>query len=146
MHLLNRNQLEKNYLQGRIIQNAVGKNAPVISEKMTMGFATYCEKCGVMEPHHHAEEIVYILCSEKGYFRYGESCTGLGERIPLSVGMTLHFKELEWHVFEYDTGGKIEIIFFYGQTENIRPEEIYSNIISATSKPKKQPKEREEDL
>lgn len=126
MHLLNRNQLGKQYLKGRIIENAVGREAPVVSKKMTMGFATYCEECGAMEPHHHAEEIVYIVHSKNAYFRSETGEGRLGERVPLENGMILHFDELEWHVFEYEAGGMLEIIFFYGQTENIRPEEIGS--------------------
>ena len=43
----------------------------------------------------------------------------------LEPGMTLYFDELEWHVFGYDLGGYVDIIFFYGQVNNIRPEEIY---------------------
>jgi len=33
--------------------------------------------------------------------------------------MTLHFPESEWHVFEFDEGGHVEIIFFYSQSEEI---------------------------
>jgi hypothetical protein len=124
MNIIIENELEKLYLPGRIIQKSVGSDGASRSKKMTMGFATYCESCGKMEPHHHAEEIVYILSSDKGYFRYGETVDMLCDRIKLDSGMTIHFKELEWHVFEYDEGGSVEIIYFYGQVDNIRPEEI----------------------
>jgi hypothetical protein len=127
MNLIEKNVLNKELLPGRIIQKAVGMESPVKSQKMTMGFATYCKECGPMTPHHHAEDTVYILKSEGGYVRYGENMEKLSRKIPLHEGMTLHFDELEWHVFEYDEGGEVEIIFFYGQVNNIRPEEIAQN-------------------
>lgn len=77
-----------------------------------------------MEPHHHAEEIVYILSVVGGWVRYGDSKDELPEKLALESGMTLHISELMWHVFEFSEGGHIDIIFFYGQVDNIRPEEI----------------------
>ena len=44
--------------------------------------------------------------------------------ITLEAGMTLHFPPLEWHVFEFKPGGHVDIIFFYGQVDQIRPEEM----------------------
>ena len=35
--------------------------------------------------------------------------------------MTLHTPELEWHVFEYDPGGYVDVIFYYAQVDNIFP-------------------------
>ena len=123
MTILQRSELEKIPLPGRIIQKAVGKDGASISGKMTMGFANYSEASGPMEPHHHAEEIVYILESEKGWMRRGESKDALGDRIRLIPGMICHIPELEWHVFEYDEGGHVDIAYFYGQVDNIRPED-----------------------
>ena len=91
---------------------------------MTMGFAKYCEEAGNMEPHRHAEEIVFILEAKNGWLRYGDDLDHLDKKVILKPGMTLHVPELEWHVFEYGKKGCVEIIFIYGQTENIRPEEI----------------------
>jgi len=124
MKLINANELEQLMLPGRIIRKAVGSDGLAHSEKMTMGFATYCESCGKMTPHNHAEETVFILKSEKGYFRHGQTVDTLGGRIKLEPGMIIHFDELEWHVFEYEVSGNVEIIYFYGQVDNIRPEEI----------------------
>lgn len=124
MELWNREQLKRECLPGRMLEKAVGKDSPISSKKMTMGFATYKEEYGRMEPHHHAEEVVYVVSAKDAYFRHGDDSNNLGDRISLMAGMVLHFDELEWHVFDYDTGGWLEIIFFYGQTENIRPEEI----------------------
>ena len=69
-----------------------------------------------MTPHRHVEEIVYVLESKDGYTRYGgfgEEPDKLGERIPLEAGMTLHFPANEWHVFEFEEDGHVDIIFFY---------------------------------
>ena len=92
-----------------------------------MGFATYSAESGPMEPHHHAEEIVYILSAEQGWVRHGPEQDQLGPPVPLEAGMTLHIPPLEWHVFEYDQGGYVDIIYFYGQVDNIRPEDIARN-------------------
>ena len=91
---------------------------------MSVGFGRYCEQAGPMDPHHHAEETVYIVDARKGRVRYGGEPEALQHELKLEKGMILHFDELEWHVFEYEEGGFVEIIFIYGQTENIRPEEI----------------------
>jgi hypothetical protein len=126
MERTQRSSLERLELPGRVIQKAVGGDAESRSksERMTMGFAHYSAESGAMEPHHHAEEIVYVLSAEDGWVRYGPASDELGEPVPLEAGTILHFPPLEWHVFEYAEGGYVDIIFFYGQVENIRPEEI----------------------
>lgn len=123
MILMRKEEQTSQVLPGRIITKAVGKGSPCESERMTVGYADYCEEAGPMEPHNHAEETVYIIFSEKGYVRYGDTKDSLGDRIPIEAGMLIHFAPLEWHVFEFDEGGRIEIIFIYGQVDNIRPEE-----------------------
>jgi len=127
MELIKRESLKKEFLPGRTIQKVVGKDGASLSNKMTMGFANYSDQSGPMEPHHHAEEIVYILNAQNGWVRKGESADQLGQPIELESGMTLHFPSLEWHVFEFKPGGSVDIIFFYGQVDNIRPEEIQSS-------------------
>ena len=111
-------------LPGRIITKAVGKDSPCISGKMSVGFARYCEEAGAMKPHQHAEETIYVVASDRAYVRKGSEENEMGERVPLEAGDILHFSELEWHVFEYEPGGMLEILFIYGQVDNIRPEEI----------------------
>lgn len=123
MTILDRKNLPKHALPGRVIQKAVGKDAAAISGRMTMGFAHYSVASGPMEPHHHAEEIVYILEAKAGWLRHGPAKDDLPHRVPLAAGMILHIPALEWHVFEYDADGSVDIIFYYGQVDNIRPEE-----------------------
>jgi hypothetical protein len=111
-------------LPGRRIQKAVGKDAFSPSGKMTMGFVRYSAESGPMEPHNHAEESLYIIDAREGWLRYGSGKDVLGGKVYLKAGMILHVPELEWHVFGYDEGGFVDAIFFYGQVDNIRPEEI----------------------
>lgn len=117
MKLVKRENVKKKPLPGRVLQLVTGAEGSVSpSDVITMGFARYSVESGPMDPHHHVEEVVYILESVDGYVRhggYGEEPNELGERIPLEPGMTLHFPPDEWHVFEYDEGGHVEIIFMY---------------------------------
>ncbi len=127
MKLVSRDSIEKNYLEGRIIQSAVGKNAAVESKKMTVSFAHYSAQSGPMEPHNHAEETVVVLAGEKCFVRFGGSPDNLENKLWLKTGDVMHFPELEWHVFEYEEGGYLDALCIYGQVNNIRPEEIEEN-------------------
>lgn len=122
--ILRQSELTGIDLPGRVIHKAVGKDGPVVSKKMTVGFAEYSAKSGPMEPHHHAEETIFVVAAQNGSFRHGEERDRLGEPIALQAGMIIHFDELEWHVFEYGEGGYVKIIFIYGQVDRIRPEEM----------------------
>lgn len=124
MTVLKQQDIERTVLPGRAIDKAVGKDGPSRSRKMTLGFARYAGEYGPMEPHHHAEEALYIIDVKDGWVRFGSGPQELGEPIKLEPGMILHVPDLEWHVFEYDEGGHIEVLFFYGQVDNIRPEEM----------------------
>ena len=124
MKLLNRSELSSESLPGRVIQKAVGKDGPSVSSKMSVGFAHYSAASGPMEPHHHAEEVCIVVDADNGWFRYGQAADQLGEPVQLKAGMVLHNPSLEWHVFQYGEGGFVDIIFIYGQVDNIRPEEI----------------------
>lgn len=121
MKLIKRDEVARRPLPGRVIQLVVGKDEAVSpSDVMTMGYAHYSAESGPMAPHRHAEEIVVVTGSERGYTRYGGNGaepTELGERLPLEVGMILHFPKGEWHVFEFDEGGMVDIIFFYSQSD-----------------------------
>jgi hypothetical protein len=73
-------------LNGRVVQRAVGKAGASKSARMTVGFARYSEESGPMEPHQHAEEVVYVVDAKDGWVRYGPSPDKLGERIQLRKG------------------------------------------------------------
>jgi hypothetical protein len=124
MELVSRAAVPSQVLPGRAVQKVVGKDSAITSGRMSMGFAYYSAEAGPMEPHQHAEETVYVNSARGGWVRTGPGPEELGERIDLLAGMTMHFAELEWHVFGYDEGGFLDVIFFYGQVDNIRPEEI----------------------
>jgi len=119
-----RSELKRFELPGRVIQKAVGKDGLSVSGRITAGFAYYSAESSPMEPHQHAEEVCYIIDAKDGWVRYGPEKDRLGERIPLEAGMILHNPPLEWHVFGYDKEGCVDIVFIYGQVDNIRPEEI----------------------
>lgn len=117
MKLIVRDELKINPLPGRGIQLVTGAaNAASPSAAMTWGFAHYDAIYGPMSPHHHAEEVVFVLEADRAYVRhggFGEQPDALGERIPLEKDMIMHFPENEWHVFEYDEGGHMIISFAY---------------------------------
>jgi hypothetical protein len=123
MTIIARAALPPHLLPGRVIQKAVGRDAASKSVDMTMGFAHYSAASGPMDPHCHAEEIVYVLNANDGWLRYGPAKDDLPYRIALSAGLTLHIPAGEWHVFEYGPAGHVDIIFFYAKGDNIRPEE-----------------------
>ncbi len=126
MQLIRREELEKLPLPGRVIQKAVGKDGFSLSGRMTLGFAYHSGATG-HEPHHHAEELVYVLDAKDATVRYGPTKDQLGPALPLHAGMIMHFPALEWHVFEIHGDGHADTLFFYGQVDNIRPEETPQN-------------------
>jgi hypothetical protein len=123
MRLIRREDLEEFQLPGRIIQRAVGKDGFSRSTRMTVGFARHSGTTG-HEPHHHAEEFVYILSARNSRVRYGPSVDRLGSPLAVEGGMMLHFPDLEWHVFDVGHEGYVDALFFYGQVDNIRPEDM----------------------
>jgi hypothetical protein len=111
-------------LPGRGIRRFVGRNSAIDSEEMTVGTALYADKFGPMKPHNHAEETVYILDADRAWVRWGAGPDDLPNRIDLETGVVINTPSLEWHVFEWEPGGHIELLFIYGQVDNIRPEDM----------------------
>lgn len=124
MELIRRTDLTPESLQGRTVERVIGKGAASPSNKMTMGFAHYAAASGKMEPHQHAEEVLYVLEAKSARFRFGSGAEDLPNVVELEAGMTLHIPELEWHVFDTDADGMADCISFYGQVDNIKPEDI----------------------
>jgi hypothetical protein len=127
MEILARHDIPELRLPGRTVQKAIGKDGEVRSRKMTVGFARYSADSGVMQPHHHAEETIYVIDAKDSWVRNGSDPGNLASKTGLERGMLLHFDDLEWHVFEYDEGGFLDIVFIYGQVDDIRPEERSSS-------------------
>ena len=111
-------------LPGRGVRRFVGRKSSLESEEMTVGTALYADEFGPMEPHNHAEETVYVLESDRAWVRWGSSPEDLPNRIDLEPGVVINTPALEWHVFEWEPGGHLEILFIYGQVDNIRPEDM----------------------
>lgn len=123
MNIIKREEIPITHLPGRKIQTVAGKGAFSPSAKMTMGFAHYSDESGPMQSHQHAEEIVYVLDAQDAWVEKGDDPNRLSEPIPIQAGLTLHIPPLEWHVFRWKPGGRLDILFFYGQVDHIRPEE-----------------------
>ena len=124
MDFKRRAEIGENRLPGRVVQNAVGRNSAVASEKMTVSYCTYSVESGPMAPHNHAEETVVVLDCKDAYVKHGSGPDSLEHTVRLEKGDLMHFPELEWHVFGYDEGGFVDALCIYGQVTNIRPEEI----------------------
>lgn len=110
-------------LPGRGLLRIVGKKSLFDSEHMTVGYACYSKEYGEMEPHNHAEETVIITKSKNGWIEWGDRKDHLTKKCTLEEGMIFHIPEGEWHVFRYAEGGFVEIIFIYGQSDQVRPED-----------------------
>lgn len=123
MEIVSRKEMVLDELPGRDLQRAVGKNSYFESSAMTVGYASYSAKSGVMEPHHHAEETVVIFDVKDGRVCWGDSRDNLDHSRKLERGMILHIPENEWHAFYYEEGGYVDIVFIYGTSENVRPED-----------------------
>ena len=123
MQIINRENVPPQDLPGRRLWKVVGKDSFMKSGKISFGFTFYSAEVGLMEPHQHAEEVCFVVNSEKGWARFGHQADALQEKVPLETGMILHIPALEWHMFGYDEGGCLEIMFMYGQVDNIRPED-----------------------
>lgn len=118
MEYIIRKDIENVCLPGRMMQKVVGKpedGYPVPSQIMHVGYCHYCAEAGPMSPHMHSEETVQILNSDRAWVRYGGEPEALQHRLELEKNMTLHFAPGEWHVFEYEEGGSLDILFIYGE-------------------------------
>lgn len=123
MDFVKREDIPRRELPGRVVQNAVGRDSAVASEKMTVSFCHYSAESGPMEPHHHAEESVVVLACRDAYVRWGGGPEDLPHQAELRQGDLMRFPALEWHVFGYREGGFLDALCVYGQVTNIRPEE-----------------------
>ncbi len=124
MRSIKRSEIAVDPLPGRGIRRFVGRSSALDSEEMTVGTAMYADEFGPMEPHNHAEETIYVLSADRAWVRWGPSRAELTERIDLELGVAVNTPALEWHVFEWEPGGHVELLFIYGQVDNIRPEDM----------------------
>ena len=69
---------------------------------MTFGRTMFTRKYGIMEPHCHAEEIIYVLEAKKAHFRYGATEECLDGDVIMESDHVYHIGVGEWHVFEFD--------------------------------------------
>ena len=123
MDFIRKEQLDTHILPGRYIWKAIGKDSMLKSEGMTIGFARFSAEIGAAETHQHAEESIYVLEAHKANIHWGDTKEELAHHQVLERGMLLRIPAQEWHVFVCGEDGYLDILFFYGQVDNIRPEE-----------------------
>lgn len=121
MKFLYDDKLESVMLPGRTVREAIGKKGPVLTTAMRVCICEYSEASGPMEAHRHIEEACYVSKSDRAWVRYGSTKDCTEGKVMLTPGMLIHFPDWEWHVFEYEDGGMLELICFYGSTEDRVP-------------------------
>lgn len=117
MEVIKRKDIEEVMLPGRFMQKLVGSEAegyPYTSGQFHIGYCRYCAQAGPMSPHVHREEVVQVLSADRAWVRFGPSADELPHKVMLEKDMTLHIPSGQWHVFEYEEGGSLEILFIYG--------------------------------
>lgn len=124
MRAIHRDDVSVDPLPGRGLRRFVDRESALDSERMTVGTARYADEFGPMQPHHHAEETVYVLGADRAWVRWGPTRDELPNRITLVPGTVINTPAWEWHVFEWEPGGHLELLFIYGQVDDIRPEDM----------------------
>jgi len=118
------NKIDLAELKGRAVKKVVGRDSVLTSEKMTFGMTRFSQQYGSMDPHYHAEELIYVLDCQNAITRYGDTADCQEGTVEMHPGMLLQFADGEWHVFEFTkSDGYANILFFYGQVDNIRPDD-----------------------
>jgi hypothetical protein len=113
MEHFRRDEVAGNPIPGRVVQRAIGRDGRSPSELLSVGFARFSAAAGVMEPHRHGEEAIYVLDARDGWIEWGPAADELDERCDLEAGMVLHIRPDEWHVFRHADGGFIDILFVF---------------------------------
>ena len=56
-----------------------------------------------------------MIKAKDGWIEHGMMKDKLEKKVLLKSGMVLHIPEGEWHIFRYNKGGFVDIIFMYSQ-------------------------------
>lgn len=90
-----------------------------MEDDLSFGFARFSPKHGVMKPHHHEREWIYVLDASKAVARYGDTFDGMDSLRALRPGDFLRFEQGECHVFEFeDDEGYLDILWGFGLPMN----------------------------
>jgi hypothetical protein len=108
-----RDDVEAGVIPGRVVQRAIGLAGRSPSELLSFGFARFSAAAGVMEPHCHGEEAMFVLDARDGWVEFGPSADELTGRCDLSAGTVLHVQPDEWHVFRHADDGFVDILFVF---------------------------------
>lgn len=121
MNMITKEQSLVKHFNARTIYAVIEENGVFQSPGLTMGFARFGKEQGVMTPHIHVEEGMYVIDCANAYARWGDTEQTLGERHPVRPGMIMWAAEGEWHVFEFDDGGFLDIVFALPVSKLERP-------------------------
>lgn len=119
MNFYSKNEAVVQHRKGRTVYAVFEEAGKLCSENLVMGFARFDS---AMDPHQHVEECMYVVDCYQAYARCGESKDTLGERHAIQPGMFMWADQDEWHVFEFEDGGFMDIIFCLPRQSFVRPE------------------------
>lgn len=116
MDHLRREDCPVRIMQGRTTSIAIGAEgfAAIGTDDAFAGYATFAPKYGVMKPHYHENEIMYIVEAKDAFVRFGDSPDNMVKRYELHAGEIIRARNGEWHIFEFsDETGFLDIIPFF---------------------------------
>ncbi len=122
MKQVTKEEAKVKHCRARTIYAVAEEDGVFKSDHMMMGFARFDKTLGDMIPHSHPEEGMYVIDCARAYVRYGASRETLGERHSIAPGMIMWAAEGEWHAFEFDDGGFMDIVFCLPVGSIVRPE------------------------
>lgn len=118
MECLRRDELTPRDCLGRQIWRVYGADA-ALDDKLSFGFARFSRKRGVMKPHYHEREWIYVLDAKRAVARYGDTFSSMNASRALQAGDFLRFDQDECHVFEFeDDEGYLDILWGFGTPMN----------------------------
>ena len=118
MDLLKRDELDSKRMLGRTIARAMGDNAAV-SDEISCGYARFSLADGMMIPHKHEREIIYVIDAKGCSTRFGTEKERMDQSFKLEAGDLLRYHEGEWHIFDMeDEESYLDIFWLFSCPQN----------------------------
>ncbi len=117
MELIVRKDVPEQLLPGRFMQKIVGKTEDgYLSDSRILNIG-YCRYCAEAVPHgaphaRRGDGADPLLRQSLGALRAQQGRPA--QQDPVGKGHDAPYPPREWHVFEYEEGGSLEILFIYG--------------------------------